>query len=204
MNDILEMIYEGMYDPCTNKAIFVVGGPGSGKTWAIKRLGLQNMGFVLIDSDYALERYMKKAGLSLKMPEHEHDARTNVRQKAKNVTHSKRKTVTTERLGLVISETGSKIEDILKHKKQLERLDYDTAIIFINADLETAHFRNQKRERSVPPQIVDEKWKNTQKNLGKFQQQFNNFFIVDNSEGSNTGLQILNVFKKIRKWCRLK
>ncbi len=203
MNGVLEMIYEGMYDPCTYKAIFVVGGPGSGKTWAIKRLGLQNMGFVLIDSDYALERYMKRVGLDLKMPEHESDMRAGVRQQAKNVTQSKKKTVLGEGLGLVISETGSKVEDTINNKHKLESLGYDTAMIFVNADLDTAHARNTKRERSVPTEIVNEKWKDAQRNLGKFQQKFKNFFIIDNSEGSNADIQILHVFKKMREWCNL-
>jgi predicted kinase len=76
-------------------------------------------------------------------------------------------------------------------------------MIFVNADLDTAHARNTKRERSVPPEIVDEKWKDAQRNLGKFQQKFKNFFIIDNSDGSNADIQILHVFKKMREWCNL-
>ncbi len=197
------MIYEGMYDPCIFKAIFVVGGPGSGKSWVIKRLGLQNMGFVLIDSDYPLEKYMKAEGLDMKMPKSEHDVRSKVRQKAKSVTDSKRKTVLREGLGIVVSETGAKIEEIIENKIALENIGYDTCMIFVNADLETAHVRNLKRARSVPKEIVDEKWRDSQKNLGKFQQNFNNFYIIDNSNDSNVSIQIMNVFKQIRKWCRI-
>ncbi len=200
--DILEMIYEGMYDPCTNKAIFVAGGPGSGKSWAIRRLGLQNMGFVLIDSDYPLEKYMKREGLDLKMPEHESDMRSGVRQQAKDVMRSKEETVLNQGLGVVLSGTGSKLSDIVSNSNKLKKLGYSTAMIYVNADLNTALHRNAKRERSVPEEIVREKWNDSQKNLGKFQQSFDNFFIIDNSESSNVEIQINHVFKKIRAWCK--
>jgi shikimate kinase len=203
MDDLLTMIYEGMYDPCTNKAIFVVGGPGSGKTWVIKRLGLQNMGFVLIDSDYPLERYMKAEGLDLKMPEHESDKRLDARQRAKNVTKSKKKTVLREGLGIVIAETGSKIESTISNNQKLKNIGYDTSMIFVNADLETAIHRNQKRSRSVPNKIVEIKWHEAQKNLGKFQYYFDNFYIIDNSQTSNVDMQLMNLFKKIKNWCKI-
>lgn len=197
----LQLIYEGMYDPCTFKAIFVVGGPGSGKTWATKKLGLQHIGFVSIDSDYPLEKYMSSANLSLKMPPEEHDERTIVRQKAKGVTSSKEESVLDQRLGIVVSETGSDISDTLGKDSYLRKLGYDTAMIFVNADMETAANRNFKRARSVPNEIVQKKWIQSQSNMGKYQQQFNPFWIIDNSENSNVNIQLTNVYKKIIKWC---
>lgn len=198
----LQMIYEGMYDPILFKAIFVVGGPGSGKTYVTKKLGLQAMGFVSIDSDYPLEKYMTKQNLSLKMPEHEKEERDIVRQRAKDVTKSKQDSILEQGLGLIIGGTGANINDIEKMASTLRSIGYTTSAIFVNADLKTAKHRNQKRSRSVPEHILFEKWKAAQKNIGYFQQKFDPFFIIDNSEGSNTDDQISSVFKKIYEWGR--
>jgi tRNA uridine 5-carbamoylmethylation protein Kti12 len=121
---------------------------------------------------------------------------------AKNVMRSKEDTVLNQGLGVVLSGTGSKISDIVNNSNKLKKLGYETCMIYVNADLDTALHRNTKRERSVPADIVREKWNDSQKNLGQFQQSFDNFFIIDNSESSNVEIQINNVFKKIRAWCK--
>jgi shikimate kinase len=202
MDDVLKLIYEGMYDPCIFKAIFIVGGPGSGKTWIKKKLALGHMGFVSIDSDYPLEKYMRQANLSLKMPPEEHDERTIIRQKAKRVTDSKEESVLDNRLGLAFAGTGSNLSDTFEKNDMLKKLGYDTAMIFVNTDLRTALSRNENRNRSVPKQIVIDKWTQSQRNLGEYQRIFNPFWVLDNNGDIRTERQILNVFNKIKNWCK--
>lgn len=201
-DDVLQLIYEGMYDPCVFKAIFVVGGPGSGKSWVKKKLGLDHMGFVSLDSDYPLEKYMKQSNLSLKMPPEEQQKRNVIRQRAKSVTSSKEESILDQRLGLVIAETGSNLKDTMEKDIKLKKLGYDTAMIFVNTDMNTATHRNLSRERSVPAEIVQEKWKQAQKNIGYYQQNFNPFWIIDNSDDSNVSVQLDNVYKRISRWCK--
>lgn len=199
--DMLQIIYEGMYDPCIFKAIFVVGGPGSGKTWINKRLGLVHMGFVSIDSDYPLEKYMKQANLSLKMPPEEHDERIKIRTKAKDVTKSKEEKILDNRLGIVFSETGSNLSDTFNKNEMLKRLGYDTAMVFVNTDIQTSLSRNEARARSVPKNIVIDKWNQSQRNLGEYQRVFDPFWVLDNNGDIRTERQIINVYKKIKIWC---
>lgn len=201
-DDILKLIYEGMYDPCIFKAIFVVGGPGSGKSWIKKRLGLVNIGFVSIDSDYPLEKYMRKANLSLKMPPEEHDERNLIRQKAKKVNASKEESVLDNRLGVAFAETGSNLADTFEKNNILKALGYDTAMIFVNTDMRTSLSRNEKRDRSVPKEILIDKWTQSQRNLGEYQSVFDPFWVIDNNGDFRTERQILNVFKKIKNWCK--
>ena len=201
-DNILQLIYEGMYDPCVFKALFVVGGPGSGKTWIKDKLGLVHMGFVSLDSDYPLEKYMKNANLDLKMPPEEHDIRTAIRKRAKDVTQSKEESILDQRLGIVISETGAYITDTIEKDNKLRKLGYETGMIFVNTDMDTAINRNSSRERSVPDDILVKKWKQAQKNMGYFQNHFTPFWIIDNSEDSNTGIQLNNIYNKVKVWCR--
>lgn len=199
--DPLQLIYEGLYDPCIFKALFVIGGPGSGKSFVTRKLGLSHMGLVQLNSDYPLEKYMIEAGLDLKMPESESEQRTNVRDKAKRVIKSKENTVLDQRLGVVVDGTGANLATITKMNDKLKSLGYETGMVFVNANIETALHRNTKRARSVPEEIAIQKWKEVQSNVGHYQNMFSTFFVIDNSEGSETFAQIDNVYKKVSSWC---
>jgi len=86
-----QFINEGVYDLNIFKAVFMAGGPGSGKTHIADRTA-GGLGLKVINSDDAFERILKKEGLSLKMPGPETvEKHWNVpRAKAKRVTASKK------------------------------------------------------------------------------------------------------------------
>jgi hypothetical protein len=60
------MLDEGINDPGTFKAVFLAGGPGSGKDYVLKQTIAGN-GLQEINSDLAFEFLMRKAGLDFKM-----------------------------------------------------------------------------------------------------------------------------------------
>ena len=74
-------LQEGVYDPNILKAFFLAGGPGSGKSYVVKR-GTGGLGLKIVNSDDVLEKYIKDAGLSLKMPKSEEEPRDKLRAKA--------------------------------------------------------------------------------------------------------------------------
>ena len=57
------VINEGINDPAIFKAVFMAGGPGSGKTFIAGKTALTTLGLVLINSDDIFEKALKKAGL---------------------------------------------------------------------------------------------------------------------------------------------
>ena len=79
---------EGLYDQGIFKAFFLAGGPGSGKTFVTGN-AFGGTGLRQINSDSAFEHAIKKAGLSLKMPDDEEEARDMIRSRAKALTGSK-------------------------------------------------------------------------------------------------------------------
>ena len=85
MKQFKQIIQEGVYDPGIFKAFFLAGGPGSGKTYVTNR-ATGGMGLKMVNSDIRFERYLQKAGLSLKMPDSEASARDPLRQRAKQIT----------------------------------------------------------------------------------------------------------------------
>jgi len=192
---------EGLYDPNIFKAFFLAGGPGSGKTF-VTRNAFGGTGLKQINSDNAFERGLKKAGLSLKMPDSEAEARDMVRARAKATTSNVQDLAIQGRLGLVVDGTGRDYDKISYQTSMLKELGYDCYMIFVNTSLEVALERNAKRERSVPEYITTQSWKAVQSNIGKFQNLFgmNNMIIIDNNK-SDLEL-VTNVMNKVSKAVR--
>jgi predicted kinase len=182
MKKLNQILREGVYDPGIFKAFFLAGGPGSGKTF-VTRSAFGGTGLKLVNSDASFERGLKKAGLSLKMPDQEEYFRNIVRAKAKMTTATQLDTYMQGRLGLVIDATGRDLNVINTQKRLLDQIGYDSYMIFVNTSLEVALERNQNRPRSIPEYIVTNSWNGVQRNIGQFQRIFspNRMLIVDNN-----------------------
>ena len=182
MKKLNQILREGVYDPGIFKAFFLAGGPGSGKTF-VTRSAFAGTGLKLVNSDAAFERGLKKANLSLKMPDEEEYFRNIVRAKAKMTTATQLDTYVQGRLGLVIDATGRDINVINTQKRMLDQLGYDSYMVFVNTSLDVALERNKNRPRSIPEYIVTNSWNGVQRNIGQFQRIFspNRMLIVDNN-----------------------
>ena len=189
-------LQEGLYDPNIFKAVFLAGGPGSGKSYvAAKATG--GSGLKSVNSDDAFEHMLKKAGLSLKMPPEETEPRDVARDKSKGITTRMADNFIEGRLGLIIDGTGRDADKILSQKARLDELGYDTYMIFVNTSLDVALQRNAERPRSVAEPIVVKSWKDVQANIGKFSNIFRQgFIVVDNNNAGE------DVFKEV--WKRVK
>ena len=182
MKKLNQILREGVYDPGIFKAFFLAGGPGSGKTF-VTRSAFAGTGLKLVNSDSFFERGLKKAGLSLKMPDAEEYFRNIVRAKAKMTAATALDTYMQGRLGLVIDATGRDINVINTQKRMLDQIGYDSYMIFVNTSLDVALERNRNRPRSIPEYIVKDSWNGVQRNIGQFQRIFspNRMLIVDNN-----------------------
>jgi len=58
-----QFIEEGVNDPSIFKAVFLAGGPGSGKSFIVGKTALTALGFKVINSDISFENALKKVGL---------------------------------------------------------------------------------------------------------------------------------------------
>ena len=195
-------LQEGLYDPNIFKAFFLAGGPGSGKSYVVKKT-TGGTGLKSVNSDEAFEHLLTKAGLSLKMPPEEFERKEVQRARAKELTKAKQKNYLEGRLGLIIDGTGKNADKILKQKAGLEEIGYDTYMIFVNTSLDVALQRNAARSRSLAEPIVVKSWKDVQANIGKFSNMFRaGFIVVDNN---NAGEEIFaSVWKRVRGLLRKK
>ena len=188
-------LQEGLNDPNIFKAFFLAGGPGSGKSYVVRKT-TGGTGLRVVNSDPAFEKLLKDAGMSLKMAGDD-PRRDEVRGKAKELTKKIGKNYIEGRIGLIIDGTGKKYDGIAKQKAELESIGYDCYMIFVNTSLDVALERNLKRERTVPEDITIRSWRSVQNNIGKFNNLFKNgMIIVDNNKADED--IILSVFRRIK------
>ena len=189
-------LQEGLQDPNIFKAFFLAGGPGSGKSFVVRRT-TGGLGLRVVNSDDAFEHQLKKANLSLKMPASETEPRDVVRDRAKQTTASRKAGYIEGRLGIIIDGTGRDYDKISKEATELQQLGYDTYMIYVNTSLDVALERNAMRARTIATPIVTKSWNDVQKNLGKFSQFFRQgLVIVDNNDAGD------DVFDMVSKQIR--
>ena len=187
-------LQEGVYDPNIFKAIFLAGGPGSGKSYVVRRT-TGGLGMKIVNSDDIYEKMLKDAGMDTTPEDIFSDKGQEIRVRAKGVTKRMQGNFLDGRLGLIIDGTGKDYDKISKQVSGLQNLGYECAMIFVNTSLDTAQERNKMRKRTLPEKQVEVMWKEVQQNIGKFQRLFgaSSMIIVDNNDAGE------DVFEKVWK-----
>ncbi len=200
---IRQVLLEGVFDQGIFKAVFIAGGPGSGKSTisnelfgVSKDLPTSYTGMKYINQDNQFERILKKHNISTdfkNMDPEEFKKVTDpnnpksLRNIASDLSNKQLKQYISSKIGVVIDGTGHKYDKIRQMHDSLTKLGYDCYMIFININLTAALKRNNQRSRKIPDEIVTDYWKAVQRNLGRFQGLFtgaesNNLLIIDNSK----------------------
>jgi len=201
MIKLSELLHEGYRDPGIFKAVFLAGGPGSGKTYIAKglfgipeKVNVSQSGLKMVNSDKELKFLLNKYGFGTNLDALPDEVFQNLtgdgpqssglRKFAKDLTAERRRLYQNGRLGMIIDGTGDDYQKIAREKKELEEIGYDCYMIFVNTTLEVALKRNEERDRVLPEKIVSDSHKEVNRNIGAFQGLFgsSNFMIVDNNE----------------------
>ena len=194
-------LVEGYKDPGIFKAVFLAGGPGSGKTYIAKglfgipdRVNVSQTGMKMVNSDKELKYLLNKFGFGTDLESLPDEVFANLtgdgpqssglRKFAKDLTAERRRLYQNGRLGMIVDGTGDDFQKISREKAELEKIGYQTYMIFVNTTLEVSLQRNELRDRVLPQSIVSASHKEVNRNIGAFQGLFgsSNFMIVDNNE----------------------
>ena len=185
IDEIVKSLEEGPNDPHIFKAVFLAGGPGSGKSFVANKM-LKGTGLKTVNSDDIYEFLMKKNDMDMSDPDVIASPQgQETRNRAKEITKRKESSHIDGRLGLIIDGTGKDVGKVSTASEKLKSLGYETMMLFVNTSEEVAQERNKKRARSIPSEMVAKMWQQVQENIMKFQQVFgaSNFHVVDNSGG---------------------
>ena len=179
------LLFEGVHDKSIFKAVFLAGGPGSGKDYVMDNT-LKGHGLVEINSDILFEILMKREGLDMTMPDSEKEVRDMLRGKSKTTTDLKQALAISGRNGVIVNGTGDNIEKTRKIKEKLEQIGYDTSMILVNTDDEISKKRNIARGmrggRTIPEKNRKEKWSAVQENRPEYAKLFGDKYVeFDNS-----------------------
>lgn len=187
-------LQEGVYDPNIFKAIFLAGGPGSGKSYVVRRT-TGGLGMKVVNSDDIYEKMLKDAGLTTTPEDIYSDEGQEIRKRAKQTTKVMQGNFLDGRLGVIIDGTGKDYDKIAKQVAGLKAIGYDCYMVFVNTSLDTAQERNRMRQRTLPEKEVETMWNAVQQNIGRFQRLFGsrNMIIVDNNDAGE------DVFAKVWK-----
>ena len=199
---IEDLIQEGVYDPGIFKAIFLMGGPGSGKSTVVDGLGLKALGLKLVNTDKSFETGLKKAGQTLDLKLVPAEVRDPIRKKAKRQTTRMMDRYIEGRLGLIFDTTSANSSKIKAYKNMLDRLGYESKMVYVSTSLDNALKRNQMRPRKLPDEIVNKDWQNSQKNIALMKKLFGKDFVQVTNDDDLQSLQkkTNSLFGKLMTW----
>ena len=143
------------------KAIFVTGGPGSGKD-VIIREAIAESKAVELNSVQAFDYLMDKQKLSEKSNDFRRESIRN-------------------RGPLIINGPADDHSRMITIKEELEELGYDTIMVFVNTTDRASQERNQRLTKMIAESIRREKWELAQACQESYKQNFDNFIYFDNS-----------------------
>lgn len=182
-----DLLNEGVYDQGIFKAVFLMGGPGSGKTTVVNALALDTLGLKTINSDNHFERMMKTANMSMKMTKdgsgENNPERDRIRAKAKQIAGNQMDMYIPNRLGLIFDTTSAKASKIQNYKSLLDNLGYESKMVFVKTSLDLALKLNDARARTVPSEVVKMEHEAVEKNAAAFRGMFRGDFIeIENND----------------------
>jgi shikimate kinase len=185
-----EFISESIEDRGIFKAVFVVGIPGSGKSYTGKKISGAIQPRV-INTDIATEYLTLKTGRRVNSMNW-----IAFQDQTHRITKGMLGNYLNGMLPLLIDGTSNSAENILQRAGILKSLGYDVGMVFVDTPLETALKRAATRqERDVDPEFIQQVYKRSAENKEFFKQEFSSFFAeIKNDEGELTDAVLRKAF----------
>lgn len=195
------LLTEDVFQKGSFKAVFMAGGPGSGKSSVIDGIfnvpdrtaikSLTSTGLKVVNSDKAFEYLKKKHNIPasvVDMSDEERSLDGKMMYKSVQIAKKQLNNYLKGKLGIIIDGTGGSANALLTKKRNIEALGYDTAMVFVNTTLQTALDRNSNRpERTLDDKVVERTWQKVQDNIATYKSEFGSNFNWVDTENSKPG-----------------
>ena len=164
-----------------NKAVFVSGGPGSGKDVIIREI-LSHVDITEVNHMQAYNYLADKKKLFEK-------------------SNDFRKETIRNHYPIIINAPADDIERISYIKEELEEFGYNTMMVFVNTTDTVSKQRNEKLTRMMYESVRHSKWTHSQNNKSIYKDNFENFVQIDNNKTIEQIEEDIDlVYKKINKF----
>lgn len=206
------LLNEGINDKGIFKVVFMAGHPGAGKTFVLDKISSGQVeprwvntdkAFVKDDRLKRLEKFNPDTIFKI-FKEHWNEGWPLIKDNVKRVNKTQLSLYINSMLPLAVDGTSNSISIMQTRKGLLERFGYDTAMVFINTDLETAieraKIRSENLGRAVDPEFIKQSYKQISNAKSYYRSLFNDWMEVPNGEGELTPKIIQHAFKKMGKF----
>lgn len=188
------MLNESIQDKGIFKACFMAASPAAGKSYVIKKISVQIQPRV-VNSDTWTE-FLKAFDLEKWKDQYGY--------KIRHLTEEQLILYLNSMLPLWIDSTSSAPSNVFRRNGILESMGYDTGMIWINCDIETAKRRAKDREkeigRSVSEEYIEAVYKKIQPLKGFYKSKFKFFVEIDNNDGELTDEVVISAYKKAQNF----
>lgn len=166
-------ITEGVDDPGAFKAVLLMGGPGSGKSYMSSNVfgipdgtNFSAQGLKMISADIPFEYLLHKNNIPLDLAKHlptlsqaEQDKIVgkqpdSLRSIAQRIKDFQMKQAEDSGLGFIYDSTGKDPQETKDQIRHLKSKGYDVSVLFVDTPIEVAVARNEQRPRKLPEKIV--------------------------------------------------
>ena len=173
------------------KAVFMVGGPGAGKTNVGKGLKLGRRGFKVVNQDLALEPMKEEAGLPAneqRYTKEQRSMRAKLGAAARKAAEAKMDKYKNNSESMVVDGTGASYNATMKKINALRDAGYEVSIVFANTSKAEAVARNKARaERALPDFVVERTWDSVQESAKQYKEEFGDKFYELNTNELKMG-----------------
>lgn len=169
-----QFLNESINDSAIFKAVFIVGIPGSGKSYTASKLNGKIQPRI-VNTDKALEFLSKKKGVEA----NEETWKTLFGNDSKRITKNMLYNYMNGCLPLFVDGTSSDASNVISRAGILESLGYDVGMIYIDTDINIAKERAEKRAkdigRIVSLDFIDKVFSESESNKEYFKSKFKFF-----------------------------
>jgi len=186
----LHLLNESIEDKGILKAIFMVGTPGAGKSYVLKKITDGTIDPRIVNTDVFTEFFGNKKNVDWDV----------YGDKIKTLTQKQLVLYLNSLLPLWVDGTSSDPKSLFRRVGILKSIGYDVGLVWVNTPLETALKRNRERERQVPEEFIYSTYDKIEPLKKYYKSEFNKYYEVNNGEGELTDDVINDIFKKIKKF----
>lgn len=190
-----EFMTESINDKHILKAVFVVGIPGAGKSYTVKKL-TGSVAPRIVNTDRATEYLAREFGGTINK-----DNWPQFSDTAHRLTSNSLSNYINSMLPLFIDGTSNNLSNILHRAGILESLGYDIGMVYINTPLKTALKRAKERaasaKRDVDEDFIIKVHTQSEENREYFKSKFDFFKEINNDDDELTDTIMLKAYKQV-------